>query len=63
MSPENMPGSAKRGGNVVVKDLASANGTFLNTMGHQVTSEVLKPGDIVIIGKGKMATFVYKKQD
>jgi len=53
----------EEGGNVVVKDLASANGTFLNTMGHQVTSEVLKPGDIVIIGKGKMATFVYKKQD
>jgi len=53
----------EEGGNVVVKDLASANGTFLNTMGHQVTSEVLKPGDIIIIGKGKMATFVYKKQD
>ncbi len=53
----------EEGGNIVVKDLASANGTFLNTMGHQIKSEVLNPGDIIIIGKGKMATFVYKKSE
>ncbi len=50
-------------GDIVVKDLASANGTFLNTMGHQVKTEVLKPGDIIIIGKGKMASFIYKKAE
>ncbi len=53
----------EEGGNIVVKDLASANGTFLNTMGHQIKSEVLKPGDVIIIGKGKMATFIFKKPE
>ncbi len=53
----------EEGGNVVVKDLASANGTFLNTMGHQIKSEIVKPGDIIIIGKGKMASFIYKKPE
>lgn len=52
----------EEGGNVVVKDLASANGTFLNTMGHQIKSEILKPGDVIIIGKGKMASFVFKSE-
>ena len=48
-------------GKIVVKDLASANGTFLNTLSHQIKAETLSPGDIIIIGKGKMASFVYKK--
>jgi len=51
----------EEGGNIVVKGLASANGTFLNTMGHQIKSEVLKSGDVIIIGKGKMSSFIYKK--
>jgi len=48
-------------GNIILKDLASANGTFVNSLSHQVTSQVLKPGDVIIIGKGKMASLVYKK--
>jgi len=47
-------------GKVVVKDLTSANGTFLNTLSHQIQSEILTPGDIIIIGKGKMASFLFK---
>ena len=48
-------------GKIVVKDLTSANGTFLNSLSHQVTSEALAPGDIIIIGKGKMASFLFKR--
>ena len=47
-------------GKIVVRDLASANGTFLNTLSHQIKSEVLTPGDIIIIGKGRMASFAFK---
>ncbi len=50
-------------GKIMAKDLASANGTFLNTLSHQIKSEVLTPGDILIIGKGKMASFVFKKPE
>ncbi len=48
-------------GKVVVKDLTSANGTFLNTLSHQIKTEVLTPGDIIIIGKGKIASFLFKQ--
>jgi len=38
-----------RGGEVVVKDLNSTNGTFIN--GQQITEAVLKPGQILRLGQ------------
>ncbi|MGQ0793226.1 MAG: trypsin-like peptidase domain-containing protein [Deltaproteobacteria bacterium] len=49
------------GGGVVVRDLNSLNGTYINsTAGNRVKSEPLREGDVVIIGKGKFASFTYK---
>jgi pSer/pThr/pTyr-binding forkhead associated (FHA) protein len=42
-----------RGGDIVVRDLNSTNGTFIN--GHQVTGEApLKPGQILRLGQVEM---------
>ena len=41
-----------RGGEVVVKDLNSTNGTFIN--GEQVTEKVLKPGQVLRLGTIEM---------
>ena len=41
-----------KGNDVVVKDLNSTNGTFIN--GEQVTEAVLKPGQILRLGKIEM---------
>lgn len=50
------------GGRVVVKDLNSLNGTYINsTEGSRVKSEPLKDGDTIIIGKGNSASFTYRK--
>jgi len=46
---------------VVVKDLGSTNGTFVNSIENQITKYKLKDGDLIIIGKGKFATLRYKK--
>src|SRR5262245_4814375 len=40
---------ALRGSDVVVKDLNSTNGTFIN--GEKVTEQVLKPGQILRLGQ------------
>lgn len=41
-----------KGNDVVIKDLNSTNGTFIN--GEQVTESVLKPGQILRLGKIEM---------
>ena len=41
-----------KGNDVVVKDLSSTNGTFIN--GEQVSEAVLKPGQILRLGKIEM---------
>ncbi|MCI0533800.1 MAG: FHA domain-containing protein [Verrucomicrobiales bacterium] len=41
-----------RGNEVVVRDLNSTNGTFIN--GEQITEKVLKPGQILRLGKIEM---------
>src|ERR1035441_4860976 len=42
-----------RGGDIVIRDLNSTNGTFIN--GHQVTGEAaLKPGQILRLGQIEM---------
>ena len=41
-----------KGNDVVVKDLNSTNGTFIN--GEQITESVLKPGQILRLGKIEM---------
>ncbi len=41
-----------KGNDVVIKDLNSTNGTFIN--GEQVTESVLKPGQILRVGKIEM---------
>jgi serine protease Do len=51
-------------GNVVVKDLHSLNGTYINTVaGNSIRSGALQDGDTVIIGKGNRASFVYKRRN
>jgi len=41
-----------RGSDVVVKDLNSTNGTYIN--GEQITEKVLKPGQVLRLGKIEM---------
>src|SRR5208283_5585953 len=41
-----------RGGEVVVRDLSSTNGTFIN--GEKVTESVIKPGQILRLGQIEM---------
>lgn len=49
------------GGKVMVKDLNSMNGTYLNsTDTDRIKSEPLKDGDLIIIGKGRFAIFRYR---
>jgi serine protease Do len=48
-------------GKVIVKDLNSLNGTYLNsTDADRIKSEPLKEGDLIIIGKGRFVVFSYK---
>jgi pSer/pThr/pTyr-binding forkhead associated (FHA) protein len=48
-------------GKVIVKDLNSLNGTYLNsTDTDRIKSEPLKDGDVIIIGKGRFAVLSYK---
>jgi len=49
------------GDRVVVKDLNSLNGTFINsTESNRIRTEAVKDGDVIIIGKGNFASFKYK---
>jgi Trypsin-like peptidase domain/FHA domain len=51
----------QEGGRVVIRDLNSLNGTFLNEPdGNRIKEETLKDGDVIIIGKGDFASFIYK---
>lgn len=47
--------------NVVLRDLNSVNGTFVNSTENQVTEVILNDGDRVIIGKGKFAVFIFNR--
>ena len=46
---------------VVVKDLGSSNGTFVNDTSRRITKQALKEGDIIILGKGRFASFKFKQ--
>lgn len=49
-------------GRMVLKDLNSTNGTYLNSVSSgAVQKATVNPGDIVIIGKGGHISFMYQK--
>lgn len=49
-------------GKIVLKDLNSTNGTYLNAVSSgPVQKATVNPGDIVIIGKGGYISFIYQK--
>lgn len=49
-------------GRMVLKDLNSTNGTYLNSVSSgPVQKATVNPGDIVIIGKGAHISFMYQK--
>lgn len=49
-------------GKMVLKDLNSTNGTFINSVSSgPVLKATVNPGDIVIIGKGGHISFMYQK--
>lgn len=46
---------------MVVRDLNSVNGTFINTTdADRVQNAQLRNGDVIIIGKGNNASFRYQ---
>jgi pSer/pThr/pTyr-binding forkhead associated (FHA) protein len=48
-------------GKVMVKDLNSRNGTYLNsTESERVSREIMKDGDVIFIGKTGMEAFKFK---
>ena len=49
------------GNNIVVKDLDSSNGTFINNTETRITKHILKEGDVIILGKGNFASLKFKK--
>ena len=50
-------------GIVVVRDLDSVNGTFINsTDTNRVQNRRLRNGDVIIIGKGNNASFIYQAE-
>lgn len=49
-------------GKIVVKDLGSTNGTYINSVSSgQIKKAFLNPGDIVIIGKGGYISFIHQR--
>lgn len=48
------------GEQVVVRDLDSSNGTFVNQTETRITKVALKDGDRIILGKGGFAVFRYR---
>ena len=48
------------GDKVVVKDLGSSNGTFVNDTSFRITKQELKEGDLIILGKGRFAVFKFR---
>ncbi len=50
------------GGDVVVRDLDSSNGTFLNSSDNRITKAVLKEGDRILLGQSGFAVFRYTRQ-
>lgn len=49
-------------GKIVVKDLNSTNGTFVNSVSSgQIKKALLNPGDIVIIGKGGYISLIHQR--
>jgi len=49
------------GEGVIVKDLGSSNGTFVNDTSRRITKQVLKEGDVIILGKGRFASLKFKQ--
>jgi hypothetical protein len=49
-------------GKIVIKDLNSTNGTFVNAVSSgPIKKAVLNPGDIVIIGKGGYISLIHQR--
>ena len=49
------------GGNVVIKDLNSQNGTYLNSPEEaRIQTAVLKDGDVILIGRNGSESYKYK---
>ena len=48
------------GNKVIVKDLGSSNGTFVNDTSFRITKQELNEGDLIILGKGRFAVFKFK---
>jgi pSer/pThr/pTyr-binding forkhead associated (FHA) protein len=48
-------------GNVVIKDLNSQNGTYINSLEEgQIQTAVLKEGDVIFIGRNGSESYKYK---
>ena len=48
-------------GNVVIKDLNSQNGTYINSLeAARIQTEALKDGDVIFIGKNGSESYKYK---
>ncbi len=48
-------------GRVVIKDLGSRNGTYINSLdGPRIYTVILKDGDVIFIGKNGAESFKYK---
>lgn len=45
-------------GGVMLKDLASTNGTFVN--GNRVEEKLLKHGDVIMLGSSEYSSFIYQ---
>jgi len=46
---------------IIIKDLGSTNGTFINSTDNQIMKHTLQNGDLIIIGKGRFAALRFKK--
>jgi pSer/pThr/pTyr-binding forkhead associated (FHA) protein len=48
-------------GKIIIRDINSSNGTFINSLDNpRITSEELKDGDIIYIGKKGIESFKFK---
>jgi pSer/pThr/pTyr-binding forkhead associated (FHA) protein len=48
-------------GRVIIRDMHSSNGTYINSLDSpRITSETLKDGDVIYIGKSGVDSFKYR---
>ena len=52
-----------KGGKIVVRDLNTTNGTYINSISNgPIKESFIKPGDLIIIGKGMSTSLLYQKR-